>query len=106
MKKIFVLFIILAASGLITTKCLAESTWDQAQDIEHGNQETQNSSNEHARSTSGCGFDTYCGSSSTVDLRGAGEHPTPQLLRNSDGSNPYTPQQYRSLHTTPPPPLP
>ncbi|OGI23183.1 MAG: hypothetical protein A2287_04445 [Candidatus Melainabacteria bacterium RIFOXYA12_FULL_32_12] len=104
MKKIIVLFIILAASGVVSAKCFAQSAWNQAQDTDYyGNNAAHSSSDEGARSTAGCGFDTNCGSSTVVDLRDAGEHPTPQLLRNSDGSNPYTPKKYRSLKTTPPP---
>jgi len=105
MKKTFIVCMLLAASGLAVSKSFADSAWDQAQDVDYySNQAAHSSSDEDARATSGCGFDTSCGSSSTVDLSGAGDHPTPQLLRTSDDNdNPYIPQQYRSLHTTPPP---
>jgi len=106
MKKIIVLSMLLAVSSVVGTKCFADS-WNQAQNTDYwSNQAAHSSSNEDAKAKSGCGFDYDCGSSSVVDLSGAGAHPTVQLLKNSDGSNPYTPQQYKSLHTTPPPPLP
>ena len=38
--------------------------------------------NEGARSSSGYNFDTPSSSPPAVDLRDAGDHPTPQLLRN------------------------
>ena len=104
MKKIFIVFMLLTASSVVSSKSFAYSAWDQAQDANnYGHQAVHSSSNESARSTSGCGFDKDCNSSTVVDLRDAGDHPTPQLLRNPDGSNPYTPKQYRSLKTTPPP---
>ena len=108
MKKLFIIFMLLAALAMLSTKCFAQSAYNQGEDTNYwNNQGTHSSSDEDARYKEGCGFDRNCGSSPpVVDLRDAGEHPTPQLLRNSDGSNPYTPQQYRSLHTTPPPPLP
>lgn len=104
MRKILVTCMILAAASMVSSKAFAYGAWNQAEDTEYySNNSVYSSSDEDARSTSGCGFDKDCGSPGVVDLRGAGEHPTPQLLRNSDGSNPYTPQQYRSLKTTPPP---
>ncbi|MDD3014397.1 MAG: hypothetical protein PHC34_11900 [Candidatus Gastranaerophilales bacterium] len=82
---------------------MARSAWDQAQDADYyGNQAAHSSSSESARAKSGCGFDYDCGSSSTVDLSQS-KTRTPSLLRNSDGSNPYTPKRYRSLHTNAPP---
>jgi|GEM_PF-2947355 len=103
MKKSLIIFMLVAVSSVVSEKCFADS-WNQAQNTDYwSNQAAHSSSDEGARAKSGCGFDYDCGSSSTVDLRGAGEHPTVQLLRNSDGSNPYAPKKYNSLHTNPPP---
>jgi hypothetical protein len=74
---------------------------EQASD--DGQNAVNSNSNEGASTNAGYNFDTASESPPVVDLSGAGDHPTVQLLRNPDNSNPYTPQQYRSLHTTPPP---
>ena len=47
-------------------------------------------------------FDPPSDAPPVVDLSGS-KTLTPSLLRNEDGSNPYAPKQYNSLHTTPPP---
>lgn len=104
MKKTLIAGLLIAASMLTISKVFADSAWDQAQNAAYwGNEAVNSKSDEEARYKSGCGFDYSC-DSSVVDLSGAGDHPTPQLLRSSDDNdNPYIPQQYRSLHTTPPP---
>jgi len=105
MKKIFIIFMLLAASVAIMPKSFAYDAWGQAQQAnEDGQSAVDSNSDEGARSYSGYTFDTPSTTPPVVDLRGAGEHPTPQLLRTSDDNdNPYIPKQYRSLHTTPPP---
>ena len=77
---------------------------DQARDIEYNSGYAADSNNdEDARYYSGAGFDNNDSAPPPVDLRDS-ETLTPQLLRSSDDNdNPYIPQQYRSLHTTPPP---
>ncbi len=104
MNKTLIAGLLIAASTFTISQVFADSAWDQAQDTAYWGQEAVNSnSDEDARAKAGCGFDYSC-DSTVVDLRGAGDHPTPQLLRTSDDNdNPYIPQQYRSLHTTPPP---
>lgn len=107
MKKSIIVLLFLLVSIFNITKCFAQNAWNQAQGAGYcGNNAVHSSSDEGARYNSGCVFDTPCNSPSVVDLRGAGEHPTPILLRTSDDNdNPYIPKQYKSLHTTPPPPL-
>ncbi|EKE03932.1 MAG: hypothetical protein ACD_20C00128G0017 [uncultured bacterium] len=89
MKKIFIIFMLIAASSTISTECLAQSAWGQLQQTASDSDSASNSYSggsydyEGARNTSGYGFDTSS-DSSVVDLRGAGDHPTPQLLRDSD----------------------
>lgn len=61
------------------------------------------SSSEGARTGAGAGFDTGASANTSVNL-GAGT--TPSLLRNSDGTNPYSPYEGRPIRTTPPPRLP
>lgn len=111
MKKVFIVFMLLALPG-ISASSFANDSFDQLQQsADDGNSAVNSYSNgsydyEGASHNASHNFDTPSDSAPAVDLSGAGEHPTPALLRNSDGSNPYTPQEYRSLHTTPPPPLP
>lgn len=79
-----------AAASTVNTKCFAYSAWDQLnQAADDGNSAVNSYSGgsydyEGARNTSGYGFDTPSGSAPAVDLRDAGDHPTPQLLRDSD----------------------
>ncbi|OGI23184.1 MAG: hypothetical protein A2287_04440 [Candidatus Melainabacteria bacterium RIFOXYA12_FULL_32_12] len=88
MKKIFIVLMLLAASSTVNTKCFAQSAWGQLQqtaDDSGSNCYTNGSYDyEGASSTSGYNFDTPSTSPPAVDLRGAGKHPTPQLLRDSD----------------------
>ena len=100
------LFAVFAATSL---QVKAQSAWDQLQQTASDSNDAANSySNgsydyENASHYASHNFDTPSDAPPVVDLSGAGEHPTPQLLRNEDGSNPYAPKQYNSLHTTPPP---
>lgn len=106
MKKIFIMLMLLAISGIAIQKSFADDALGQAQQASDDGQAAVNStSDEGAASTAGMGFDTPSTTPPPVDLRGV-ENPTPALLRNQDGTNPYTPKQYQSLHTNPPPPLP
>ena len=82
-------------------------SYDQADQTADDSEDAANSnSDEEASTYAGYGFDTSSGSAPPVGLTGAGEHPTVQLLRNPDNSNPYTPQQYRSVKPSYVPPLP
>jgi len=111
MKKILFmtmqLAILVAVSGMISSNSFAETAYQQSQQAgQSGSNAVQDSSDEGARQGAGQVFDTPSNSSPSVDLSGAGEHPTPGLLRNSDGSNPYTPEKYRTLRpsvVSPPP---
>ncbi len=60
------------------------------------------SSSEGARSGAGAGFDTGASANTSVNL---GTGTTPSLLRNPDGTNPYSPYEGRAIRTTPPPRL-
>lgn len=106
MKNVFIVFVLLAVSGIFMPKCFAGDAYDQLQSTERDSEyATRSNTDEGARDNAGLNFDTPSNSAPPVDLSEV-ENPTPELLRNSDGSNPYTPEKYRSLHTTPPPPLP
>jgi len=88
----------------------ADCSWygscQEAQQAADDGQSAVNSNTAEGASTyAGYGFDTPSQTPPAVDLSGSQTY-TPTLLTNPDGSNPYVPQQYHSLHTTPPPPLP
>lgn len=101
------LVVLLVVSGMVVSKSFADSAYQQAEQAgQSGEAAVQSSSDEGARNDAGQVFDTPSDSAPPVDLSGAGEHPTPQLLRNSDGSNPYTPEEYRTLRPSVVPPLP
>jgi hypothetical protein len=110
MKKIsslhfsFILAVLFTALLAFSLQAQAYGAWGQAQQAnDDGQSAVQSNSDEEASTYAGYNFDTPSVSPPVVDLSGAGEHPTPQLLRNEDGSNPYTPKKYQSLHITPPP---
>ena len=110
MKKVSILNLSLVAISLFAVftatslQAKAYGAWDQLQQTaDDGQSATNCNSNEGASTYASYNFDTASESPPVVDLSGAGEHPTPQLLRNEDGSNPYAPKKYNSLHTTPPP---
>lgn len=110
-EKIFIVSMLLAValvvSGIVVSKSFADSAYQQAEQAgQSGSNAAQGSSDESARHGAGQVFDTPSETPPPVDLRGAGEHPTPGLLRNSDGSNPYTPKKYKTLRPSvvPPPP--
>ena len=99
MKKVFIIFMLLVVSVTMIEKSYAQA-WNQAQQVRNDSQSAANNpSKEGAKVQSGYGFDTPSKTPPPVRLQGN----TPQLLRNANGSNPYTPKRYRSLHTTPPP---
>lgn len=103
MKKIFIVLMLLVAASTVNAKCFAYSAWNQAQDTDYyGNSAAHSSSDEDARAKSGCGFDTSCGSSTVVDLRDKGEHPTVQLFDRDA----YVPQKYKSVKPSYVPPMP
>ena len=90
MKKTFIVLMLLIASSTVSTNCFAQSAFEQLQSAAGDSDSAANSySNgsydyEGASSSSGYNFDTSSESPPVVDLSGAGEHPTPQLLRDSD----------------------
>ncbi|OGH96418.1 MAG: hypothetical protein A2039_05295 [Candidatus Melainabacteria bacterium GWA2_34_9] len=90
MKKTFIVFMLLMASSTVNTQCFAQSAFEQLQNAAGDSDSASNSySNgsydyEGASTYSGYNFDTSSESPTPVDLSGAGEHPTPQLLRDSD----------------------
>lgn len=57
---------------------------------------------EGARAGAGSGYDTRAPSNTAAQI---GSGSTPSLLRNSDGTNPYSRYEGRAIRTTPPPPL-
>lgn len=87
MKKIVVVFTLLMFVGITSSNCFAESALDQLRQAAGDGDSAANSysggsyDHEGARDTSGYGFDTPSGSPPPVDLRDAGDHPTPMLLR-------------------------
>ncbi|MDD3014398.1 MAG: hypothetical protein PHC34_11905 [Candidatus Gastranaerophilales bacterium] len=86
MKKSLIVITLVAITSIYSTECFAYGAFDQLQQsASDGNSAANSYRNgsydyEGARRTSGSNFDNSS-DSSTVDLRGAGEHPTPQLLR-------------------------
>ena len=95
-----------AAILFFNSNCFAQSAYEQMQQAEHDGWESSHTTDlEEARHEAGHVFDTPSDSPPPVDLSDT-EHPTPGLLRNPDGSNPYTPEQYRSLRPSPVPPPP
>ncbi|OGI02808.1 MAG: hypothetical protein A2Y25_03185 [Candidatus Melainabacteria bacterium GWF2_37_15] len=90
MKKIIILSALLIAASVFSTKCFAESAWGDLQQAADDGDSAVNSYSdgsydyEDASTNAGYGFDTSSDSAPAVDLTGAGEHPTPQLLRDSD----------------------
>ncbi|MBA3031407.1 MAG: hypothetical protein FP816_21690 [Desulfobacteraceae bacterium] len=98
-KKLFatvLLGALLVMPGMMVSTTFAEddSALDQLKDAaENSGNAADNPSLEGARDEAGITFDTPDGTPPPVDLSGAGDHPTPQLLRNEDGSNPYEPEE-------------
>lgn len=95
MKKVSVLFLpVLLGSLFLFLLALPVQaqyygpTFNQLQQsADDGNSASNSYSNgsydyENARSTSGYNFDTPSANPPAVDLRDAGDHPTPMLLRN------------------------
>lgn len=87
MKKIIVVLMLLVVANLANSKCFAETALEQLQQAADDGNSAANSysggsyDHEGASDTAGYGFDTPSESPPPVDLRGAGDHPTPQLLR-------------------------
>lgn len=87
MKKTFIIFMLLVASSTVGAKCFAQSAWGQLQqtagDSDSGANSYSGGSYDHEGGStySGYGFDTPSASPPVVDLRDAGDHPTPMLLR-------------------------
>ena len=114
MKKVSILNLSLIVVALFTVfaetslQAKAQSAWDQLLQMASDSDDAANSySNgsydyENASHYASHNFDTPSDAPPVVDLSGS-KTLTPSLLRNEDGSNPYAPKQYNSLHTTPPP---
>ncbi|MBU4317507.1 MAG: hypothetical protein KKF30_09550 [Proteobacteria bacterium] len=112
-KKLFLVTVLLGAllvfPGMMVSTCFAEddSAMDQLEDADENSSEAaDDTSLEGARDEAGVTFDTPDEDPPPVDLSGAGDNPTPDLLRNEDGSNPYTPEEYKTVRPSTVPPLP
>lgn len=87
MKKIVVILVLFVVSNIAGPMCNAQSALEQLQQTAGDSSSAANSysdgsyDHEDARGTSGYGFDTSSSNPPPVDLRDAGDHPTPQLLR-------------------------
>ena len=102
-KKLFFVAVLLGAllviPGMMVSTAFAEddSAMDQLEDAaDNSGDAADDPSLEGARDEAGITFDTPDETPPPVDLSGAGDHPTPQLLRNEDGSNPYAPEEMDS----------
>ena len=110
--KLILMFMLIGVSLVLPNSFAANSFADdgafgQLEDAADSSGDAADSNSlEDARDTSGYTFDTPDNSPPVVDLSGAGENPTPELLRNEDGSNPYTPEEYRTVRPGNVPPLP
>jgi len=86
MKKLLIVLMMLALANF-GAKCFADSAFEQLQQTAGDSNSGANSYSggsynyEGASTYSGYGFDTSSASPPAVDLSGAGEHPTPMLLR-------------------------
>lgn len=81
---------LLAVSNVTGAKTFAQSAMEQ---LEQAAGDSDSAANSYsggsfdyvdARDMSGYGFDTPSSSPPPVDLRDAGDHPTPMLLRDAD----------------------
>lgn len=85
MKKIIIAVMLVVATSAITSECFAQSAMDQlrqtAGDSDSGHYTNGSYDYEGASHNAGHNFDTSS-DTSVVDLRDAGDHPTPMLLRN------------------------
>ena len=98
-KKLFLVSVLLGAflviPGMMVSTSFAEddSALEQLEDVaETSGDAAEAPSLEDASEEAGITFDTPDDSPPVVDLSEAGDNPTPQLLRNEDGSNPYAPE--------------
>lgn len=87
MKKLVLFFMLLALLTAIVPESNAQSAFQQLQQSAGDSDSAANSYSggsidyEDTRDTSGYTFDTPSSSPPPVDLTGAGDHPTPMLLR-------------------------
>ncbi len=96
--------LLLVASGAAVSVCYAGEAEGQLQQAaENSSHAAGSTSEEQARDEAGYSFDNSNSVAPPVDLSGAGSNPTPTLLRNPDGSNPYAPKLGPNKV---PPPLP
>jgi hypothetical protein len=78
----------------VSTGFAEESAFEQLQDAaDNSGYASEDFSPEAVRDEAGYTFDNQGSTPPPVDLSGAGDHPTPDLLRNEDGSNPYAPEE-------------
>lgn len=81
----------------------AQSASEQLNNISGQSQRaTYQTTREGARAGAGAGYDTRSTSNTAAQI---GSGRTPSLLRNNDGTNPYSRYEGRAIRTTPPPPL-
>ena len=102
MKKMHLLSMLLASSLLAPSMLLAQSSSQLSNTASQNDRAAHSSTTEDARSGSGSGFDKSAPSSPPVDLSGSKTN-TPGLLRNSDGTNPYSHYEGHPIRTTKPP---
>lgn len=93
--------------GALIASCVmpvwAQGAYDQLNNTAGQSQRAAHqSSREGARANAGAGFDTRAQSNTPANI---GSGKTPALLRNPNGTNPYSPYEGRRIRTTPPPPL-
>ena len=89
--------------ALCAMPVFAQSTRNQLNNVAGQSQRaTHQTSSEGARAGASSGYDTRAPSNTAANL---GTGTTPGLLRNTNGTNPYSPYEGRPIRTTPPPPL-
>jgi hypothetical protein len=94
-KKVFwltaILGVVLILPGIPVSNGFAEqSAFEQLQDAaDNSGYASEDFEPEAVREEAGYTFDNQGSTPPPVDLSGASDHPTPDLLRNEDGSNPY-----------------
>jgi hypothetical protein len=95
--------LVLLLSVLCTGQAAAQNARSQLDNVQYqSNSAAHASSSAGARTQAGSGMDNAAPSSTAVNVSGG----TPGLLRNPDGTNPYSPYEGRPIHTVKPPPLP
>lgn len=101
MKRQIIVAAFLSSCLLCASHAMAESARDQLNTVGGQSQNaTHQTTQEGARSVSGSGVDTKAPSNPPANI---GNGTKPDLLRNADGTNPYSPYEGHAIRTTPPP---